>query len=77
MVSGDSHEEQPAGSRDEVQTGQQVSEGRKTIAGRRTKGNSGEAGPREGADRSTAGTGGADNQSVKRGSEGESPDGQG
>ena len=57
-----------------MQAGQQVSEGCKTIEGRRTKGISGEAGPRKGADRSTAGTGGTDDQSVMRGSEGESPD---
>lgn len=57
-----------------MQAGQQVGEGCKTIEGRRTKGISGEAGPRKGADRSTAGTGGTDDQSVTRDSEGESPD---
>lgn len=60
-----------------MQTGQQVGEGRKVIEGRRTKGISGEAGPRKGADRSTAGTGGTDDQSVMRGSEDESPDSRG
>jgi hypothetical protein len=57
-----------------MQAGLEVSEGCKTIAGQGTKGISGEAGPRKGADRSTAGTGGTDDQSVTRGSEGESPD---
>jgi hypothetical protein len=55
-----------------MQTGLEVGEGRKTIAGQGTKGISGEAGPRKGADRATAGTGGTDGQSVMRGRSSES-----